>query len=364
MRDKKMIFKKRLLSKNLIGLFIIAISIWALIGLTSCNNKKAANNGRRVFVYNWGEYIDPNLVKQFEAETGIEVIYSTFSTNEDLYVKFKNGGAKYDLIFPSEYMLDKMRKEDMLQALDYSKIPNAKYVDKTYMNPSYDPDQKYSLPYFWGTLGILYNKKMVKDKPQSWTDLWNADYAGNIIMMDSSRDSLGVGLLLEGKSMNSQNIKDLERARQRLVDQYPLVYAYLIDQSKDIMINNECAMAMMYSGEALAAMWENEDLDYVVPKEGSNIWLDLFAIPKGAENIDEAHAFINFFLRPDIMAKNAEWVGYSIPSDEGRKLLPEDVRDNPVAYPDPQVHNRLESYNDPGKFIDVYNEYWQDVKNR
>lgn len=359
-----MIFRNNCIRKRIAGLFCIGLFVCLFIGLSACSNKKSANGGRKVYVYNWGEYIDPDLVKEFEAETGIEVIYSTFSTNEDLYVKFKNGGAKYDLIFPSEYMLDKMRKEDMLEELDYSKIPNAKYIDSIYMNPSYDPDQKYSLPYFWGTLGILYNKKMVKYEPDSWKDLWDQNYAGNIIMMDSSRDSLGVGLLLEGKSMNSQNMKDLDAAKKRLVDQYPLVYAYLIDQSKDIMINNECAMAMMYSGEALAAMWENEDLDYAVPKEGSNIWLDLFAIPKGAENIDEAHAFIDFFLRPDIMARNAEWVGYSIPSEEAGKLLPEDVRNNPVAYPDTEVHKRLESFNDPGKFIDVYNEYWQDVKNR
>lgn len=357
-----MTINKRLFRYAISGFILILFLMLSLFSLSACRKKTTSN--RRVYVYNWGEYIDPDLIKEFEKETGIEVVYSTFSTNEDLYIKFKNGGAKYDLIFPSEYMLDKMRKEDMLQELNYSLLPNFKYVDKVYLNPSYDPEQKYSIPYFWGTLGILYNKKKVDKPPVSWKDMWNEKYSRNIIMMDSSRDSLGVGLILEGESMNSKNIGALKNARERLVEQYPLVYGYLIDQSKDIMINNECAMAMMYSGEALAAMWQNKDLDFVIPKEGSNIWLDLFAIPKGASNIEEAHAFINFFLRPDVMARNSEWVGYSIPSEEARKLLDDEVKNDPVAYPNKDVHKRLESFNDVGEFIDVYNEFWQDVKNR
>ncbi|MCI6660193.1 MAG: spermidine/putrescine ABC transporter substrate-binding protein [Peptoniphilaceae bacterium] len=340
-------------------------NVFFLLGMlflfTGCDSGEKKNV---VNIYNWGEYIDPELVDQFEKETGIDVIYSNYATNEDLYVKLKSGGSGYDLIVPSDYMIERMVQEEMLLPIDFTKIPNMKYVDQQYLHHIFDPDQKYSVPYFWGTLGILYNKTKVEDPVTSWDILWNPKYERNIIMLDSSRDSIGIGLIRNGFSMNSRNAVELAAAKADLTAQYPLVYAYLVDQTKDIMINGEASLAVMYSGDALAAMMENEDLDYAVPKEGSNLFFDAFAIPKGAKNKENAEKFINFMLEPENMAQNAEWVGYSLPSESGRRLLPEEYRDSPVAYPEKSIFDRLEVFDYPGAFIKVYDTIWQDIKNR
>lgn len=319
---------------------------------------------QQVNVYNWGEYIDPELIHRFEEETGIDVIYSNFATNEDLYVKLKNGGTTYDVIVPSEYMLQRMVQEDMLLPLDYTNIPNMQYVDAPFLHQAFDPKQRYSAPYFWGTVGILYNKKMVNEPVKSWDILWNPRYARQIIMLDSSRDSLMVSLVRLGASVNSTNPKELMAAKEDLIRQYPLVYAYLIDEIRDLMINGENALAVMYSGDAYAAMQENPDLDFVNPPEGGNLWFDVFAIPKGAKNKENAEKFINFMLRPDVMAQNAEWVGYSLPSEVGRALLPEETRNSPVAYPDPKAYEKYEVFEYIGDAVHLYDQLWQDVKNQ
>lgn len=330
--------------------------------------KEAESNqetkGQVVNIYNWGEYIDPELLHRFEKETGIHVIYSNYATNEDLYVKLKNGGATYDLVVPSEYMLQRMIQEDMLQPIDYPNVPNLKNVDNRFLHMAFDPNQKFSVPYFWGTVGILYNKTMVKKPPTSWNALWDPQYRRQIIMLDSSRDSFMISLVRQGVSANTRNVKVLEKARDDLIRQYPLVYAYLVDETKDIMINGENAMAVMYSGDAYAAMLENEDLDFVTPPEGGNLWFDVFAIPKGAKNKKNAEAFINFMLQPDVMAQNAEWVGYSLPSEAGKVLLPEETQQSSVVYPDPSVYKNFEVFTYLGDFVSVYDQMWQDVKNQ
>lgn len=330
--------------------------------LSACGRE--ATSGNVVNIYNWGEYIDPALIEKFEEETGIRVIYSNFTTNEDLYVKLKNGGSSYDLIAPSDYMIERMIKEDMLERIDYDNIPNMSYIDKVYLHHSFDPQQQYSLPYFWGTVGIVYNRTMVDDPVDSWAILWNPKYARNILMQDSSRDSIGVALMKNGHSMNSRNADELKEAQADLIKQYPLVYAYLVDQMKDIMKNNEAAMAVMFSGDALDTILANENLAYAIPKEGSNLWFDCFAIPKGARNKANAEAFINFMLRPENSAQNAEYVGYSLPNSAARELLSEDYRDSEVAYPDLTKLSNMEVYKHPGEFIKVYDRIWQAVKNR
>lgn len=345
--------------KRLVKLFLV---LALALGLSAC--QKGTDQAQVVNVYNWGEYMDPDLLRQFEEETGIRVIYSNFATNEDMYVKLKNGGASYDLIFPSEYMLQRLIAEDMLLPLDYEKIPNWKKIDSDFLNRDYDPEQKYSLPYFWGSLGILYNKKLVQGPIDSWDVLWDPTYAGNCIMLDSSRDSLAVALLRRGYAINTRDQKELDLATADLIAQYPLVYAYLVDQTRDIMINGECALAVTYSGDAKLSISKNPDLAYVVPKEGSNLWVDLFAIPKEAQNKENAEKLINFLLRPEVMAKNAEWVGYSLPSQAGRALLDEESRKSTVVYPDPAVLERLEVFHYLGDFVQVYDQLWQSVKNQ
>ncbi len=341
-------------------LFLI---VFVLIFSCACSDEKVEINNT-VNIYNWGEYIDKELIYKFEKETGIKVVYSTFNTNEDMYVKIKKGGSNYDVVIPSDYMIERMIKEDMLKKIDYSKINNFKNVDKKYLNHAYDPDQKYSVPYFWGTLGIVYNKNMVKDKVDSWDILWNEKYKRNIIMLDSSRDSLCIALIKLGYSPNSKKEAELNEAKELLKGQYDLVYAYLVDQTKHIMINEEAALAVMYSGDAVEAIDENENLEYVVPKEGSNIWFDSMVIPKNAKNVENAYKFIDFMLNEKNMAKNAEYVGYSVPSSKAKKLLPKEVKDSKLAYPSDNVIKKLIVFKDPGKYIRLYDEIWQEVKNK
>lgn len=349
--------------RGILSLALLLSLVLLLPLLTGCQRTRT-KTGNVVNIYNWGEYIDPSLLKQFEGETGIKVVYSTFATNEDLFVKIQSGGANYDLICPSDYMLDKMKKAGLLEKIDYDKIPNMEYIDKEFLYQAYDPTQEYSVPYFWGTVGIVYNKTMVHEVVDSWDILWKEDYRRNILMMDSTRDSFAIGLIRRGYSLNSEREEELAEAQQDLIAQRPLVYAYLVDQIKDVMINDECALAVMFSGDAVEALERNENLDYVIPREGTNIWFDAWAIPKGAANKENAEAFINFMSRPDIMAINAQYVGYSLPSTAGKEALPEDLQDDPVAYPDLDSVDHLEAFKDMGDFTKVYNELWQDVKNQ
>lgn len=342
----------------------LILLLFSLLLTVSCQVSDSEEEEQVVNVYNWGEYMDLELLDQFEEETGIKVIYSNFANNEDLYVKIKHSGASYDLIFPSEYMLERMIQEDLILPINMENVPNIKFIDKQYLNHSYDPEQKYSVPYFWGTLGIVYNKKLVDDPVDSWDILWNEKYAKNIIMQDSSRDSLAVALSRRGFSINSKDLEELKIARDDLIEQYPLVYAYLGDQARDIMKNGEAAMAVMFSGDAVDVCFYNEDLAYAIPKEGSNLWFDVMAIPANAKNKENAEAFINFLLDPEVAAQNASWVGYSLPSSTARELLDEEYRDNPFAYPPEEVLDILEVFNFPGDFIEVYDEMWQEVKSR
>ncbi len=276
---------------------------------TSCGKEKSTNG--ELNVYNWGEYIDPQLVNKFEEETGIDVIYDTFDSNESMYVKMKNGGVNYDLAIPSEYMIEKMIKEDMLETINYDNIPNYQYIREDLKNLPFDADNTYSVPYFWGTVGILYNTTMVSDNVDSWDILWDEKYSGQIYMYDSQRDSLMVALKRLGYSLNTTNEAELLEAQQSLFDQKPLVQAYFGDQIRDKMIGEEGALAVVYSGDALYCMTENPNLAYALPKEGSNTWFDSMVIPKGAKNKENAEKFINFMSDPENALQNSEYVGYS-----------------------------------------------------
>lgn len=332
--------------------------------LLSACQLNPASRGEVVNVYNWGEYIDKDLLTKFEDETGIRVIYSNFNTNEDLYVKLKSGGTSYDVVVPSDYMIERMINEDMLREINWDNVPNMQYVDEEYQHHSYDPFQLYSAPYFWGTMGIVYNTTLVDEAVDSWSILWDEKYAREIIMLDSSRDSIGVALAWLGYSMNSRDPKELEEAKALLIKQYPLVYAYLVDQTRDIMINGEAALAVMYSGDAVDALDSNEDLAYAIPKEGSNLWFDAMVIPKTARNPENAEKFINFMLEPENAALNSEYVWYSLPSTAAKELLSEELRDNEVAYPSFELIEQLEVFRDPGSYVKHYDEMWQEIKNQ
>lgn len=335
--------------------FLITLVFFA----SSC---KKSSSGRSIHVYNWGDYVDADTISQFEEETGIKVIYDTFASNEDLYVKIKQDSDPYDVIVPSEYMVERMIREDMLQELDYSKIPNAKLFDERLLDKDYDPNNKYSLPYLWGTLGIVVNEKMITDPIDSWSALWNKKYAGQIIMYNSQRDSIAVALAKLGFSMNSDSREELQLAKEALIEQKPLVYAYLADEGRDVMSQGDAGLSVMYSGDALMMMDENPDLDYIIPKEGTNLWYDCFAVPKNAKNPEDAMTFINFMSRPDIAALNAEYnVGYASPIPKAIELLPDEIKNNPLAYPDLENLPPTEVYRDLGEKVELYDRIWTEV---
>ena len=344
--------------KRLKILICLIISISLLAG---CGKDKETS-GEKLYVYNWGEYIDESILKDFEKETGIKVIYETFTQNEDMYMRIKEGGSSYDVVVPSDYMIERMISEDMLMEMDFSKLSNFKNIGEDYLNMEYDPEQKYSVPYFWGTVGILYNKKMVKEKPKSWSVLWDKQYKDNIIMMDSTRDSIGIALIKDGYSMNSRNMDELNKAKKDLIEQKKIVMAYLVDEIKSQMVNEEAALAPVYSGDAVVAMSENEDLDYVIPKEGSNIWFDAMVIPKEAKNVENAYKFIDYVLRPEIGAKIAEYVEYSTPNTEAYKLIEEDLSFKEVAYPDLSQYPNLEVFKNPSDYNKIFTDIWAEVK--
>lgn len=362
----KNMLKKSLALSLAKKLLALTMTIVTCLYLTSCSliskSKQEATNNC-IFVYNWGSYIDPELLTKFEAETNIKVIYETFNTNEDLYVKLTNSSNKYDVIVPSDYMVERLILEKLIQPLDYTLLDNAKYINAEFKHASYDPGNLYSIPFFWGTVGILYNPDMVSDSVKGWDILFNPKYKGNIIMLDSSRDNMLIALRQRGFSANSTNLAELKLAKKDLMQQFPLVYAYLVDQAKDHMINEECALAVLYSGDALDAIQENQKLRYFIP-DNSNIWTDAMCIPKNANNVLGAHAFINFMLRPENMAKNAEAVGYAIPQDAAKKLLPLETQEDTNAYPPLSKLEGLENFRHIGEWQTVYDEYMQDIKNQ
>ena len=322
----------------------------------------------QVIIYNWGEYLDPDVITMFEEETGIQVIYDEYETNEIMYPKVVSGTSAYDLLCPSDYMIEKMIENDMLLEVNYENIPNAANIGQQYYEQAraYDPQNKYSIPYCWGTVGILYNKTMVDEPVDSWSILWDEKYADNILMQDSVRDAFMVALKLNGHSMNSTDEAELEQAKELLIKQQPLVQAYVIDQVRDKMIGGEAALGVIYSGEAIYTQMENPDLEYVIPGEGTNVWIDSWVIPKTSRNKENAEAFINFVCRPDIALLNFEYITYSTPNEAARELIEdEEIRNSSIAFPDLSLYQNLETFTYIGEDGDaLYNRLWKEVKSQ
>ncbi len=320
----------------------------------------------QLFVYNAGEYIDPEVIEMFEEETGIEVVYDEFETLEIMYAKMVQDDAAYDVICPSDYMVAKMISSGMLRELDLDKIPNRKNIGEQYLESarSFDPENKYCVPYCWGTVGILYNKNLVDDPVDSWDILWDPKYSGQILMQDSIRDAFMVALERRGYSVNTTDPSELEEAAADLIEQKPLVQAYVIDQARDKMIGGEAAMAVIYSGEVIYAQRENPDLCYSVPKEGSNVWIDGWVVTKRARNPEAAMKWIDFMCRPDIALMNFDFITYSTPNTAARDMIEdEDIRNSEVAYPAEDVLERCDTYSYLGEEGDaLYNRMWKKVK--
>lgn len=364
-RVKKPSKVKKVLFRRVIPAVICAVFVFGGFYYAQESNMM---NSEKVVVYNWGEYLDPEVLTLFEQETGIDVVYEEFETNEILYPKISSGAIAYDVICPSDYMIQRMIENNLLAEINFDNIPNIKNIGKDYMEQSrqFDPENKYSVPYCWGTVGILYNKTMVDEPITSWSVLWDEKYKDNILMQDSVRDAFGVTLKYLGYSLNSTDLDELTEARDLLIKQKPLVQAYVIDQVRDKMIGNEAAIGVIYSGEAIYTQKENPDLEYVIPEEGSNIWIDSWVIPKNAENKENAEKFINFLCRPEIALMNFEYITYSTPNSEARKLIGDEaIRNSEIAFPDLSKYDNLETFQYLGTGADqTYGELWNQVKSR
>ncbi|EHL14032.1 hypothetical protein HMPREF9624_01808 [Oribacterium asaccharolyticum ACB7] len=327
-----------------------------------------------VMVYNAGEYIDPEVPKLFEEETGIKVIYDTFETNEEMYPVIQAGGVVYDAVCPSDYMIEKMMQNHLLQEVDFNNVPNIKEIGKDYMKmcEQFDPGNKYVVPYTTGTVGILYNKKMLDDLgvpyPTKWADLWNPKLKGEILMQDSVRDAFMVALKKEGHSMNTVSDAELDEALQDLIKQKPLVQAYVVDQVRDKMIGEEAAVGVIYSGEILYVQGELEgtdvEIDYAIPEEGTNVWFDGWVIPWNAKHKENAEKWMDFLCRPDIAAKNFEYITYPTPNVGALALLDKSYTENKAVFPDmKEVLKKGEVYTYLGEENEAkYNNRWKILK--
>ena len=373
--------KKRVFAFSMAGLTAASalLSGCGASGNTGASGTDSAASGSadggELYVYNWGEYIDEDVISQFEEETGITVVYDLFETNEEMYPVIEAGAVNYDVVCPSDYMIQKMRENDLLAELNFDNIPNIDQIDPAYMEMSqaFDPENKYSVPYCWGTVGILYNTKLLDElgvpAPTKWADLWDERLSGEILMQDSVRDAFMVALKKDGYFMNSESKDELEQTKQELIDQKPLVQAYVIDQVRDKMIGGEAAVGVIYSGEMLyiqdevANLGLDYDLEYVIPEEGTNLWLDSWVIPKNAKNKENAEKWIDFMCRPEIAKANFEYITYPTPNNGAFELLDEEMQNNKAVFPDINSLKNSEVYKYLGDETDaVYNELWKEVK--
>ena len=351
--------KLRFLKPAFALIVVIALVAGSIVGMKSTSGPNTLN------VYNWGEYIDPEVITMFEQETGIKVIYDEFEMNEEMYSKIETGAVKYDVVCPSDYTIQRMIEADLLAKINYDNVPNIQYIGEDYLKSaeSFDPDNKYAVPYTWGTLGILYNKTMVDEPIDSWGAIFDEKYENNILMINSVRDAMGIALKYLGYSLNSTDEAEIEEATNLLKEQKPLVQSYVVDQVRDKMIGNNAAIGVIYSGEAIYTQRENPDLEYVVPKEGSNIWIDGWVIPKNSENKENAEKFINFLCRPDIALLNFKYITYSTPNTAAREMIEDDaIRNSTIAFPDSETISNQETFKYLGDDMTAYyDDKWREV---
>ncbi len=314
-------------------------------------------------IYNVGDYIDMAVIDIFEQENpDIRINYETFATNEEMYIKVANGSSAYDVIFPSDYMVQRLIEEDLLMEIDYANVPEFVNIGQQYLNQPYDIGNKYSVPYMWGTMGILYNTTMVKEPVDTWKILWDPKYTGEVLMLDSERDTVAITMRMLGHSMNSKEDAELEDAKKALIAQKDVVLAYCGDEVKDKMIDNEGAMTIAWSGDAFYCIDENPDLAYAVPEEGSNLWFDSMVIPKTSTHKAEAEKFINFMCRQDIALMNADYIGYSTANDAAVELMDEEIQNDPLRYPDLSTLQNMEVFTYDKELSRKISDIWLQFK--
>ena len=344
----------------------ILTGLCLLLGMLTC---LSACGGPQLNVCNWGEYISDgtegarDVIREFEKLTGIRVKYSTFETNETLYAKLAGGGARYDLIFPSDYLIQRLIAEDLLEPLDFEKIPNFKYIQAQHQKPFYDPQGKYSVPYMMGYAGIIYNTKLVKSVPDSWAALWDPAYKGQVLQFESPRDAFGTAQFLLGQDVNTVDPADWRAAADKLKEQAPLVQGYKSDEMYEIMEGENAVIAPYYAGDFVLMNQNNPNLAFCWPKEGTNFFYDGICVPRGAKNFDAAMQFINFLLEPDVALENAEYAKYTTPHTAVLENPAYTFRGNPYLYPDPAILPPVQVYeNLPQDILTLMNNLWTEVK--
>lgn len=299
------------------------------------------NDGLSINVYNWGEYIPDgseegtlNLNDEFTRLTGIRVNYTTYATNEELYAKLKGGGATYDVVVPSDYMISRMIKEDMLEPLDFTHIPNYKNIMDKFQVTEYDPETKYSVPYTWGTVGIIYDTTAVDETEIDWDILWNEKYTDSVLMFDNPRDAFAIAESMLGFSLNTENTDELRKAAEKLKEQKKIVQAYVMDEIFDKMGAGEAVLAPYYAGDAVTLMDDFEHIGFVIPKSGTNLFIDAMCIPRGCRNKEAAEMYINFMCEADSAKAVSDFIGYSTPNQKAYEMLDDEVKNDGISYPD------------------------------
>ncbi len=345
---------------------IVAVSLAFALMLSGCEFQK--NKEKSINVYSWGEFIADgsdgtiNVNEKFTEETGIKVNYKTFQNNEELFAKISGGGADYDVIIPSDYMVSRLIEKDMLEKINFDNIPNYKLISDRFKNLGFDPKNEYSVPYVWGMIGIFYNKKEVTAEI-NWDILWNEKYKNRILMFDNARDAFAISLLRLGYSVNTEDASQLREAADELIKQKPLVQAYVMDQIFDKISNGEAVLAPYYAGDAAVVMKNNPNIGFVIPKYASEKFVDSMCIPKGSENKELAEKYINFMCRTDIALANAKKTGYSTPHEEAYNLLDGDIKNNEIFYPDRETLNNSQTFvNLSEKTNKLIDELWVEVK--
>ena len=354
------------MKKVLSALLAVLMTVPLLAACGESSSSKYPNG--EINVLNWGEYIadgtdgSEDILTQFEEEFGIKINYKVCPDNETLYTYLKQGDS-YDVIIPSDYMLSRLIEEDMLEKLNFDNIPNFSDVSDTFVDPPYDPTNEYSVPYMWGTVGIIYNTTMVQEDVTSWSILFDEDYADQILMINNPRDAIGVALKYLGYSYNTTDKAQITEAVDLLVQQKPLVQTYVMDEIFDKLESGEAAIGVYYAGDYLTMLENNEDLAFCVPEEGSNYCVDAMCIPKGAANKENAEKFINFMCSTEVGLANCDAIGYSTPLNSVLEALDAEVREDPVAYPSDDVLSRCEQFlNLPQDILEFYDSEWLRLK--
>ncbi|WP_282803544.1 ABC transporter substrate-binding protein [Secundilactobacillus kimchicus] len=353
--------------KRLMSLVIVILAVCGLLGFSAnqLQQNDAPDGGKKVLnLYNWGDYIDLALIQKFERQTGVHVNLETFDSNEAMFTKIQHGGTSYDLAVPSDYMIEKLRSAHLLLPLNQSRVHGLSNIGHAFLNQPFDRNNRYSIPYFWGTLGIVYNDKMVKPGAvQHWNDLWAKKYRNQVMLVDSARDVMGFALASNHASMNTTDPATLRAAQRKLERLSPNVLAIVGDEIKMYMAQNSAALAVDWSGDASEMISNNAHLHYVVPSEGSNLWFDNLVIPKTAKHFDAIYQFLNFMLKPENAAQNATYVGYATPNMAAKKRLPKRVRNDRQFYPDTQTMKHLQVYkNLSPNMVGLYNDLYLEFK--